>query len=369
MRIRLTLGLIALIAWIATPLRADPLTPFQGDSSPVTLSDIQPHIDQDGNRSNEFYSEWWSFVFQMEDGYGAYVQFLVSNLGPGDGKAVVRATLDLPDGFHLSEKMEYEPGDWEYAKDRFELKLGDNVLGGPMEGLTIHLKNESFEAEYTLENVAPPWKPGNGRVQYGKSSKRYYEFQVIAPVARMKGKVRVEGDDQWQPVKGVLYVDHSLATIGMHEQAQRWLRFRSIDPKSTFLLADISPPSIYGDTSIQYAVLFEGGKKVFDALDFDLKMGNRYNDTKKEGYFAARLAEFKLKVGDMAVHGAAKGIKMTDREDYLETLGAAKRFVLSKFAKPVMYYYNGAFAIETRSKGAKKTYGGKGRYYFTIVNP
>jgi len=372
-RLVTTIATGAVVFHCAWQAAADPLTPFKGESRPVTFEDIRPHFDRDGNSNNEYYSEWWSFVFKLEGGYSAYLQFLVSNLGPGDGKAVVRASLDLPDGFHLDEKMEYEQGDWEYAKEGFKLSMGDNSVGGPMDALTITLKNESFEAEYKLRSSAPPWKPGSGRVKYGAGQDRFMEFQVIAPSAVMNGRVRVVGEDEWRPVKGVMYVDHTLATIGMHEQARRWIRYRYVDSETTFLLADIRPPDIYGDETIQYAVLFHDGKKVFDTLDFKMKMGRRYTDPKKEGYFAARLVEFQSQDGDVKAHGAIRAVKMTNREDYLETVGAAKRFIISKFARPVMYYFNGVFALEIAENVEKKTrkrkFGGKGRYYYTVVNP
>lgn len=350
--------------------RSDPFTPFKGESMPVTVEDIRPHFDQEGNATNEFYSEWWSFVFQMEDGYGAYAQMLLYNLGPGDGMAAMRTTLDLPDGFHMSEKAMYERGEWDFARDKFEIRLGENVVSGPLDGLVLKLKNESFEAEYRLQNIAPPWKPGNGRAQYGKSEKRHFDFQVIAPVARMTGRVKVEGEDEWRPVKGIMYVDHTLTTIGMHEQSKRWLRFRSIDPKRTFLMADIRPPDVYGDESIQYAVLFEEGRKVFESLDLDLGFGSRYVDPKKTGYVAARLVEMKQEADDLKVHGAVKARHMTSREDFLAGLSPAIRFVVSKFVKPIMYYFDALYTIETvDGDGKKKRYKGNGKYYVTIVNP
>jgi len=366
----LSIGFLLVALTLPAAARSDPFTPFRGESKPVTVEDVRPHIGEDGNATNEFYSEWWSFVFQMEDGYGAYAQFLLYNLGPGDGMAAVRTTLALPDGFHMNEKTVYESGEWDYAKDKFEIRLGDNVVGGPLDGLKIRLKNESFEAEYNLENIAPPWKPGSGRAHYGKSGKRHYDFQVIAPVARMTGRVKVEGEDEWRPVKGIMYVDHSMATIGMHEQSKRWLRFRSIDPKRTFLMADIRPPELYGDETIQYAVLFEEGRKVFESLDLDLGFGSRYVDPEKSGYVVARLVEMKHKEGDLKIHGAVKARKMTNREDFLAALSPAIRFVVSKFVKPIMYYFSGLYTIETVDKdGQKKRYKGNGKYYVTIVNP
>lgn len=361
-------GLICAMSCRSRTSLADPLTPFQGPFEPVTVEDVRPHFDRPECRSNEFYSEWWSFVFVLEDGYGAYAQFVVSNLGPGDGKGAVRTDLDLPEGVSFHESADYDSGEWTYDKEGFALRFGENSVSGPLDGLVVRLKNKSFEAEYRLKNIFPPWKPGRGRIQYGTSASRYYEIQLLAPVARMEGTIRVAGEDEPRRVKGLMYVDHAVSTIGMHEQAKRILRFRSLSPDTAFFLTQIQPPDQYGAQTAQYAVLFHGGKAVFQSLDFALKVGDDRPDPDKPGYASPWVVEASGQ-GSEPFRVALKAVKMTSREDYLETLGAAKRFILSKFAKPVMYYFDAMFAAEVGQDAGKKKYGGKGRYYYTIINP
>lgn len=345
---------------------ADPFYPFQGPGQPVSLEDVLPHFDRPECRSNEFYSEWWSFVFVLEGRYGAYAQFVVSNLGPGDGKAAVRADLDLPDGRSFHENIEISPDGWRYEKDKFALYFGENSVSGPLNALVLRLKNKSFEAEYVLTNIFPPWKPGNGCIQYGSSASRYYQIQLIAPVAEVKGEIRVTGEAEVRKVKGLMYVDHSVSTVGMHEQARRWIRFRALDPKTAFFLTYIYPPAQYGENAARYAVLFHDGQVVFESLDFDLKLGDFKVDDKKSEYSYAQVFEASGS-SPKRFRVAVKATKMTNREDYLETMGAAKRFIVARFAKPVMYYFDAVYAAEVGDE--KKKFGGKGRYYFTIVNP
>jgi len=347
---------------------ADPLIPWSGPSQPVTVQDVLPHYAE--NRDNGSYSEWWSFVFRLEGGYWAYVQFLVSNVGLGKGKAVVKAEVRLADGESFSEKVELDPGEWSAGKDTFELKFGENTLSGPLDAVRIHVKNPSFEADYRLKNVAPPWKPGNGRAQYGASSSRYYQFEAFAPTAIVEGTVKVADDDRVHKVKGIVYGEHQLQTVGMHEQAKRWARYRSLGPRTTFLLSDILTPDVYGGKPLRYAVLFVDGKKVFDSTTFDVKESSFYQDPKKAGYTAPQLLALTGENDGVKMRGAVKAGKLTEREDFLETSGAAVRFVVSKFAKPMMYYFDGQFALElTGSDGKVEKHGGQGKYYYTVVNP
>lgn len=370
-------GCRILVAWLLTlpaVAGADPLTPFQRGSSEVTLEDAMPHYDAPENRSNEFYSEWWSFVYALDNGYWAYIQFLVSNMGPGDGKGAVTAEFRLPDGQKFSERTDFEDGQWKSAKDRFELTFGENTLSGPLDALKIHVKNPSFEADFQLKNVAPPWKPGTGKAQYGTSSGRYYQIQLLAPIAQIEGTVTLEGDPTPHKVKGLVHADHQIASIGMQEQAKRWARFRTMNDKTALFLANLQTPDTYGNAPVRYAVLFQDGKKVFESEDFELKEADLYEDPKKAGYSAPRLLQFQGTSDAGTFRGAIKSTKQTDREDFLETSGAATRFIVSKFAKPIMYQYDAAFAVELTPPDAKagpkkQEYKGKGRYYFTVVNP
>lgn len=362
---------LVLATLLAAPLAADPLEPFSGPFEAVTLEDVNPRIDRSENRKNEFYSEWWSFAFTLEGGHKAYVQFLATHLGPGDGKAAVIAEFGLPDGRKFRRRTELDRKDWTWSAERFELRFGENTISGPLDALAIHVKNDEFEADYRLSNVAPPWKPGRGVATYGASRDRYYRFELLAPVARVEGTVRVsEDDDAASAVRGFVYADHSVSSIGMQEQALRWARFRAADPRVTFVLGAIDPPTYYGDRPIRFAVLFLDGKVAFQTTRFDLKTSRPWVDPKKADYGAPQQLEIRAEEGGRAFRAVVLATKMTSREDFLESSGPAVAFVLSKFVKPVMYYFDAKFAIEIHEpNGPPVAANGTGRYYYTIVNP
>jgi len=350
---------------------ADPLEPFSGAPEPVTIEDVNPRLDRSENRKNEFYSEWWSFAFTLEGGYKAYVQFLSTNLGPGDGKGAVVAEFGLPDGRKFRQRTELDRKDWSWSADRFELRFGDNTISGPLDALRIHVKNDDFEADYALANVAPPWKPGRGVATYGASRDRYYRFELLAPIARVDGRVKVaEDDDAISTVRGYVYADHSASSIGMHEQALRWARFRAADPRATFVLGHIVAPAYYGERPIQFAVLFLDGKVAFQTTRFDLKTSRPWTDPKKADYGAPQQLEVRAEEAGRNLRAVIRATRMTSREDFLESSGPAAAFVLSKFVKPVMYYFDAKFAVEVREEGRPPVVAdGTGRYYYTIVNP
>jgi len=349
-------------------LLADPLYPFSGPSEPVTLEDILPHYDRRECKKNEFYSEWWSFIFSLENKYGAYVQFLLSNLGKGDGRAYVRAHLSTPEGLKIQKKDEFDEKQWSYEKDKFLIRIGENLVSGNLQGFVLKVKNDSFEAEFKVSPLVPAYKPGNGRVQYGSSKERYYEYHVIAPVAEVSGKVRIQGEENERSVSGLMFVEHVATTLGMHEQARQWVRFRSFNKNRVFLFSQILPPPEYGDNPARFVVLFEKGQKIFEALNEDVvvRLASFKEDEKKKGYFVPWVAEIS---GKGKNRFGIKAQAITGREDYLEEVGSVTRFIISRFAKPVLYSFDALFSGEVEVQGRLIKVGGFGRYYFTIVNP
>lgn len=347
---------------------ADPLKPFEGGGSPVTEEDIRPHFDSPECKKNEFYQEWWAFTFFLEGGYEAYVRFALTNMGIGDGHANVSAELTVPGQDPFADDTSAELGEWSAAKTGIDLRIGENSMSGTLNALVVRIKNPSYEAEYRLKNLVEPWKPG--RAIYGDSPDRYFQIDFPAPVAAVEATVKLSNEAQPRIIKGLVSVEHQLSTIGMHEQAKESMRFRYVSEKVTFLAGTYITPVSYGSVRIQYAVLYDGGKKVFGTTEYSVTPRDIYIDPKKPQYKVPRLARLDWTEGETKYVAVLKATKMTSREDFLESSGAIAAFVISRFAKPVMYYFDGQFAVEVvTGNEVTAKYGGKGRYFYTIFNP
>lgn len=350
---------------------ADPLTPFSCEFSAVSVAEVEPYATRPENLKNEFYTEWWSFIFRLDGGYWAYVQFLSTNMGPGDGMARVNAKLRLPDGDIFQSKETFEASEWGPVKggDGIDIRFGKNRIYGQLDALKLHLENSSFSADLDLKNVVPPWKPGNGRAQYGKSSDRYLVYHLLAPLARVTGVYHLVEEDEDHPIGGFIHSDHVASSVGIHELTRTLARMRVFTPDLFFVYADVQPPRLYGDVPIRFAVMFKDGKLVFQSTDFNVDFSKIWVDPKKDNYSVPGMIEIRSKDGQAPFHGIISSRKMTNREDHLETANAAERFILSKFVKPVEYQHEGVFAIKVKNDVKEIEYRGKGAYEYFIVNP
>jgi len=360
---------IIILALFQTALFADDFTPFTGKSGEVAEKDLIPSFDDSKNRSNEFYNEWYSFIFRLKDGYFAYVQFLISNLGLGDGNAAVIADLELPDGRKFKYKKEFPLGKWEYSKDSFSLKFGENTVKWQGKGVAINLKTDDYEASYEFTNAAASFKPGNGTVYYGSGKKNYYSVQIPLPYAKITGKIKVNGEDSGREVKGHGLFDHSVTNQGLHEQARRWIRFRSLDSKATLLFTELHTAERYEGKKANFFVFYKGGKKFFDSIAVELKpVKFKVDEFSKHKYKIPMEIEVSGAEEGVALKGKIIVKKITGREDYLETLGGVKKMIVSKFAQPVQYYLKASYELEFQGKDGVETFKGTGDLYFTQVH-
>lgn len=342
-------------------LNAKVLEPFNGASIKVSENDFIPHCDDPLNKGRENYSEAYSFVFTLEGGYGAYIQFLISNLGFGDKKGAVKANFDIPEGRHLSSKIEYDEDEWGYFRNKFYVKMGNNSIEGDLKKVVVKVKNDKFEGEFIFKNIAEPWRPGNGRVFYG-SKDDYYDFKIMTPVAKIDGKVKISGETTIREVHGYGYSDHIHTNVAMHEQAKRWVKVRAINPHNTFILTEFHSPSKFGEKKAHFFVIYKNGKLFYETLDFEL-IPKKFNLDSASSYNVPLLFEIKKE----KIHGAIKVVKATGREDYLEELNPILRAIVGKFAKPVMFYFDAKYAIEIQDGDKKESIGGKARYYYIQV--
>jgi hypothetical protein len=356
------------IILISRTISADPITPYSGNSRKVSASELIPHIDKDGNKSNEYYNEWYSFIFYLKGGYRAYVQFVISNLGLGDGDLVVQAEVALPDSSWIKEKTEFKREQWTYNNSGFEIKAGDNLISGEPGNITIKVKNSKFEAEYNFTNKFSAWKPGNGRVFYGKGESHYYDFKMLAPIAKVTGKIKMANENEFREVSGHGYADHIYTNQPMHMQAKRWIRMRGITSGTAVIMTEFHATEQYANKKVGWIVIFNKGKKLFETLNpvltpSDFKVDNQSPNQ----YQIPQTIKIEAEEGGSKLVGAMKVTKSTGREDILEKMGSVKKAIVSKFAQPVSYDYNCEFAFELTSATGTETLSGKCRYYFTQV--
>jgi hypothetical protein len=318
---------------LAATAQAFEVKAYTGAPGKAGLEDLSPTPEAPGNRDNIFYGEQYSFATRVEGADNAWFQFGFSNLGAGSGRAIVQADFTPKGGKPISFKQAFPRGDWTCEKAPLKLAFGKNTLAFDGTLWTVHIEAKDFTADYTLENLTPAWKPGNGEVDFG--SEGSYRIQVVAPRAKLSGKVVLKDGTEHQ-ISGFAYGDHSFTNMAPQKQARRWLRIRKIGARNTIMFHALQTPEQFGNRWVSWLVV--AGDKGIQAsvVNPDLSFGEMETDS-PTGYTIPNTIFMKNEAG---FQGAVKTSQRVDRDDQLAGLSTAERMIVSKFIKPIAFKYD-----------------------------
>ena len=351
-----------MLVLFSTGVFADPFTSFKGSNFSAKV--LPPAVDKTENKGKEFYSEWWSFVFRLDNGYWAYTRFEIANLGPGDGKLKVRAKFRGPNIKKLVSVRSFSRSQWKSGKNSLISADGNEII---YKDQTFYLKlnNKKFKANLTFKPVFKPWRPGNGRINYGDND-FYYYIDVPLPLGQVDGDF-ILSDGSKHHVTGMVYMDHQRSNAGMHKTVLNVFRFRKIGKDRIVFLFVLYPPRQYGDSPASFLMALGPDFKV-QALNLKIKRLAFWQDPQSNGYKVPSKLKFSGKTADGSdIIGGVKTLKLTDRDDFLASLSTLERFIVSKFAKPIDYQFDGKMMLLLKGKKSLKIKT-SGDIYFTGVN-
>ena len=105
------------------------------------------------------------------------------------------------------------------------------------ESLTFKVQTKKLQADLTLHRTAKP----SALPRYPKKKGNdFFHVDILVPWAKVTGSVA--SPVQTKAVKGYGYIDHSRSNCLVPNIANRWVRFRGLDPKNPYLFQFHFPP-------------------------------------------------------------------------------------------------------------------------------
>jgi len=139
---------------------------------------------EDGARTDDSAGtyEWWYFDAHLADGAKLVVTFMNKDIAEPQKplSPLLRLDLDLPDGRHFEKLVHYPLGEWLTAKDRADVRLGENRFTGDLHRYRIQATAEEISVDATLTGEVPPWRPSTGYMLFGAD--RSLEFAWLPSV-------------------------------------------------------------------------------------------------------------------------------------------------------------------------------------------
>ena len=98
-----------------------------------------------------------------------------------------------------------ESGDYSFAKDKCEVRIGECYIKGDLKHYEIYFKNEEAECKLTLDASVPSWRPESGHIYFGE--KDFFAWLPAVPEGVVKGNLTAGGESIG--LSGTGYHDHN----------------------------------------------------------------------------------------------------------------------------------------------------------------
>ncbi len=360
------LSLALMLTVLTNQAAAYEVRAFAGKNRKATIDDFMPKLDQAENKTNKFYAEQYSFAFSPEGKEKFWFQFLIVNMGISNGKGAVRVHFTPGGGKKIKAESTFSRKEWSAAKEgkALKLKMGDNVFTGDGKQWKAHFKNKHFEADCTITNSAPAWRPGGGSVYYGKGTSRYYDVTLLTPRGKFEADIVMADSGKKYHLTGTVFGDNSVINISPNLQARRWVKTRKIGRKYTVMLTTLQTSEQYGSEWVGYFFVASNKGMVATATNPKLELAGLETDP-KNGYEVPTIVLLSEAGGVKGFAGALQAKKRLYRKDQLSSLDPIEKAMVSKLIQPVTYKYRAAYEFKFLSrKGKERTLKGKSNYVF-----
>ena len=277
------LALLACLTLSGTAARAQEAEPVFGwtDRAPATpdLDEWSPDIQPAP------YFETWDLWMWTDEGTFVMVQYLTASFGFGiERNASGRMIVVSPTGFNRDgvagegawfgdRGWEWDSGDWNWEQEALDITFRDCHIRGDGETFEIAMRGRQRTAylEATITPTEPMFTPGDGRLEFGWDHHRFYE-QTTLPRFDFEGRLNVkpnrDAPDDWQPISGVGYAEHTLTNAFPFEVADAFQGFRALRDDGLSIVFDgLSTPPEYGSEQLGWARIALNGEPLFTSYD------------------------------------------------------------------------------------------------------
>jgi hypothetical protein len=207
--------------------------------------------------------EWWYFDAHLDDGAKVVVNFATRPMIGEGTDPNVRIDVTLPDGRSLEQMASFDPAACTAAKDRCDVRIGDNTFAGDLHTYRIKAAIENISVDITLVGQVPPWRPETGHMYYGEGDQRkLFAWLPSVPQGAVTASYTVDGRERH--ATGIGYHDHNWGNAPMPELMHDWYWARGKVGDYTIVASHITTDEKYGYAPITIFLLAKDGRIVTD---------------------------------------------------------------------------------------------------------
>jgi hypothetical protein len=331
---------IAVLFSSALPATAAKIANFKKGPGIVSAGDLASnHLRY---AKHEGYIERWMIRVERRDKGWMQLSYVLANLGPGDGHALVdimrfapeMGKPNTPRTFTRRPKR-HKKGSWRASTTVLNVKIGKSWLKSTRTGLKGYIKAWDYQVEFELKHTAPPWKPGNGTLTFPGHGD--LAFQHMATRSRIWGRER-RLNGKWHKFRGIATAEHGVTNVMPHKLANRWLRFEGTSGPYSVHYLELFTPSKWNKQRFGWIVVTKGATVVTSSLAAHSSPLQFRRDKIEPHHRVPRRYRVIAMTRDGPIQLTVSTRGSIHREDLLAPLPALFRAVLKMFVQPVNFY-------------------------------
>ncbi len=293
------------------------------------------------------YNEQKFFLCQCDSGHVFFVGFYILRAGPIK-KYGLSATAIAPDQRRIFVQRVYGPDSFRFSTTECLVEAGPNYIKGAYPKYALHIEDEALTLRLAIQDLAPGWRPGNGRVFFGSRKEKFYDVVVAHSRARVSGECRLKGDSRFTPLSGMLYGDHSYVNLMPTEQAVNWYSLRAFGPTMSVNYVEFVTPETYGSQRIPWVQIVDNNRILYATCNVGQQLSNFQTD-QETGYQYPTRIELRIDEPQCRMKVAIDALRSLERFDVFSDLNPTLR-VLAKtfFHRPIFYRFLSEYVIDLR---------------------
>jgi len=348
---------------------ADNIDAFKGGTSKVTTADMASVHSR--YKTKEGYLQRWMFRVRRDDGGWMQISYVITNLGPGSGSAVVDIMRLGPSLAGDEEGMvfkrrskKHRPKEWTASGSKLDLKFGESWLRTKGRGFKAFAKAWDRQVEFTVKGQGARWQPGDGSIHYPK--KGSFRQQVLNSRARIEGRER-QRDGEWRPFKGTVSVEHSVASLLPYQMVKNLIRFEGKAGPYVVHFQELTTPPMWADEKFGWLVVTKGSKVVAVSHKAVAKVTKHRTAKTKAGVKHRVPSKYRVEAStpDGPIVLDVKTRTNIHVEDLLAALNKPVRMVLQVFIQPVNVFDRAKMRLQL--PGSEKKRSGKGMSLYASI--
>lgn len=273
------------------------------------------------------YGENWSFFIQQKDGSHFYATFTITNVGFHTYDCYINLGFADASGKLTKIHKEYRRDKLKASKEVFDVAIADNRVWGAPPEIRLTMREDNMKADIKFTSELPPYRLGDGKVQFDKKTKKEHAYGINMPRAHATGTVSVGG--QIYAIDGVGFCDHDWQTAKVTDYSRGgvyillWHDDLTIILQNTYLKGENAK-------TFQLGLIGKNGKIIAESQSFTVDVVSKTKD-KSSGYEWPELINVDFAANDVKVTGTLQTIGVVQNMDMLAELSWPIRFFIRTF--------------------------------------